>query len=289
MRIDIELLRIVSAVGIVWFHSNNSTGREVAYGGLVFFVIISTYFATVSRSTNKFKSRFKRLIIPYIIWSLLYAVLNFVGTGQICPHRQNLVSCILGTPSTHLWYLPYMFGVLFILDKIKSASSKSKMGTVSGILAIALILLAPLWRSQTYLSPFELYLHALPAVLYGVFLGCYDRINQKLRLFILSVISASVLVMIYVLPQGIGIPYLCGFLPSLLLIREDVLQKTKIDIYPISSLMYGVYLLHFAFFLVFWSLGINYYWLPVAVFLLSLFSVFAIKKMLPAKIHKYLI
>lgn len=36
MRIDIELLRIISAIGIVWFHSGNATGREITYSGLVF-------------------------------------------------------------------------------------------------------------------------------------------------------------------------------------------------------------------------------------------------------------
>lgn len=251
-------------------------------------MIISTYFATISRSLNKPSQRFKRLIIPCLIWSSFYGLLNFVATGRVYFKGYQLASCILATPSTHLWYLPYMFLVLIALDKIKTLLSRERLGIIAGIIAIALMLLAPSWRAHTYSHPLDLYIHALPAVLSGVFLASYYQISTKLRLFILSAIILVILIMDFVLPLGIGIPYSFGFLPSLLLLRSDILAKKSSNVVTIASLMYGVYLIHFAFFLVFWSLEIKYYWLPILVFLLSVTSIWIIKKVLPKNLHQYL-
>ncbi len=49
-----------------------------------------------------------------------------------------------------------------------------------GIMAIALMLSAPTWRGFTLIPPLDLDLHALPAVLIGIYLGCYKSVGQRL-------------------------------------------------------------------------------------------------------------
>lgn len=44
VRQDIEILRVLSAFGIVWFHSG-APGRAFAYSGLVIFIILSVYLS----------------------------------------------------------------------------------------------------------------------------------------------------------------------------------------------------------------------------------------------------
>ncbi|GAB4552098.1 MAG: hypothetical protein Tsb0014_46070 [Pleurocapsa sp.] len=287
MRIDIELLRIISALGIVWFHSGNLSGREIAYGGLIFFVIISSYLATISRRKHSSLNRFQRLIIPGIIWSILYGLLNLLAVGKICPQSNNFISSILSTPSTHLWYLPYMYIVLITLDRIKMMFSKTFIGLVSGTVAIALLLLSPIWRTIELMSPFELYTHAFPAVLIGIYLGCHEHIAAKLRLSILSGIIVSILLMVFISVEGMGIPYFFGFTPCLLLLRSDIFQGYKLDITPISSLTFGVYLIHWLFLLILWKLGFTGYILPIIVFPLSLLCIFTLKKILPKHLFQY--
>ena len=289
MRIDIELLRIISAFGIVWLHSAMPLGREVSYGGLIFFVIIAAYFTTVSNRPNKPITRFKRLIIPCAIWSVLYGLLNLVGKGNICPENYRLFNCILSTPSTHLWYLPYIYLVTVLIEQSKAVFSKQRIGFFCSIVAIILMLAAPTWSVFTLASPWNLYLHALPAVLIGTFLGCYDSLEKNFRLFILSGIITSIVITVSTLPDGVGIPYLSGTLPSLVLLTSDVLKKYQLNIRPLSSLMYGVYLIHLALVLIFLSIGFNNYFLPFVAFGLSVLLIYAIKKILPKNIYQYLI
>lgn len=68
MKSEIELFRIFSALGIVWFHSGVGIGRDVAYGGLIFFVIVAAYFATVSTRSHSLVERVERLMVPYFLW-----------------------------------------------------------------------------------------------------------------------------------------------------------------------------------------------------------------------------
>ncbi len=289
MRNDVELLRIISAFGIVWFHSGSLPGREIAYGGLIFFIIISSYFANISKRQNKPLERIKRLIVPCVIWTIPYSLLNFVRLGQICPENYSFVSCIFSTPSPHLWYLPYMCIVLILIDRAKLIFSQSTLGLFSGTMAVILMMLAPKWREFSYIDPFDLYAHALPAVLIGIYLGCYFSIEIKSRLFILLGLIFSILLMVYTAQENVGIPYLFGMLPSLLLLRSDVLAKYKLNIYSISSLMLGVYLVHFALILILLSFGISNYLLPFIVFPLSVLIIFSIKRLLPKKIYQHVI
>lgn len=289
MRIDIELLRIISVFGIVWFHSAVPFGREASYGGLIFLIIIAAYFTTVSDRSNKPVDRFKRLIIPCLIWSVFYGLLNLIAKGQICPEDYGLLSCILSTPSTHLWYLPYIYFVSVLIEQGKKILSRQDMGTLCSVMATALLLFAPTWIAFTLASPWDLYLHALPAALSGVFLGCYNSMGKNFRLFILSGFITSITITVFTLPDAVGIPYLSGTLPGLLLLTSDVLKKYQPNIYPLSSLMYGVYLIHFAFILIFLSLGLDNYFLPFVAFGLSVLVIYAIKKILPENIYKYLL
>ena len=64
MRTDVEFLRIIAALGIVWFHSGLDVGRDIAYSGLVVFLIFSSYFAVKSNKEYSVLSRASRFLIP---------------------------------------------------------------------------------------------------------------------------------------------------------------------------------------------------------------------------------
>ena len=288
MRNDLELLRIISAFGIVWFHSGNNLGREVSYSGLMFFAIVSAYLAVISQRSQPAKKRFARLMIPCLIWSVLYGLLNYLGRGNICWESYRLFSCVLATPSTHLWYLPYMCALLILIEQLKQIFSQQHIGFVAGFIGILLMLLAPYWRMIELIPPLDSYLRVLPAVLAGIFLGCYYQMKAKLRIVTLLGLVFSIVLMSFVLPNGVGIPYLLGILPSLVVLKSDLLKEDRFNIYRLSSLMFGVYLIHFFFMLIFWKIGFDNYSLSLVVFLLSVISIYILQKILPKRIYKYI-
>lgn len=290
MRIDIELLRIISAFGIVYFHSGNLSGKEFAYAGLVFFVIISAYFAICSPRSKKPLARLKRLMIPCIIWSIVYGLFNLILKGKIFPMDCSLAECLLSTPALHFWYLPYMCCILIAIDRLKNMFAKEAIGKFSGIMACLLFLSAPIWRTIEYSEPWGQYMHALPGVFIGLFLGCYFQLAVKERRLILGSIIMAILLMIYWKISGIGIPYLFGLLPSLLLLKSDLFSQNTIEHLPSISLsMFGVYLVHGLFIIVLSYFGFNSYILPILAFSASLIFVLMLNKNLPQNIRKYLI
>ena len=83
-NLGVELLRLLSTFGIVWFHSG-TTAKEFAYSGLVVFLVLSMYLGGKHGSADKqtFRRRVERLIIPWLFWCVIYAGLNVFRGGRL--------------------------------------------------------------------------------------------------------------------------------------------------------------------------------------------------------------
>jgi hypothetical protein len=285
MRKDVEVLRIVSAFGIVWFHSGVDFGRDVSYAGLIYFIITSAYFTMASTRETTIFDRVSRLLIPCIAWALFYALIKLVRGVAVFPDDFSFIEMLLVTPSVHLWYLPFIFFSLVIIDVFKKHFTPASMGVVAGMLAIALTFAAPIWKSIDIATPGGEYFNGIPVVLMGVFLACYEKIHALTRLVILIMVMVSVMWMAL---NGIGIAYIVGLTPCLLFLKKDALASQKLKwIAPISSATFGVYLVHGFTLFVFLHVGINGIILPVGAFFVSLFGIMIARKILPAIIVKY--
>lgn len=289
MKIEIEFLRIISAFGIIYFHSGVEIGREIAYGGLIFFTSISTYFATLSKSKRNLLFRVKRLIIPYFIYSILYGVYNLIVEGVFIPTQDNRNSILLATPSIHLWFLPFIFIALITIDYFRSFILKKWGATLVGIFAIILILLSPIWREFDYISPYGQYAHATPALLIGIFLG--GSKNNFVKSIIFAGIILSILIIVCKQIPYVGITYLTGILPLCFLFNSND-KKYKQDensfIIHISSTTFGVYLIHPLIIKTLKHLKMADVGLPVTTFVISVTIILLIKKIIPEQIVKYI-
>lgn len=88
LYLGIEILRMIFAFFILFFHCRNhkiyssyfiSYLEQIIDLGLTQFFIISFYFSYnsfTSKNINKIKERFKRLLIPYIIWPIIRYLLK---------------------------------------------------------------------------------------------------------------------------------------------------------------------------------------------------------------------
>lgn len=288
MKLEIEIFRILSMFGIVWFHSPGiHIGRDIAYGGLIFFVVVSVYFATISMRQHRIFERIERLLIPYLLWAVFYAVIFFLTKGHIFPQNYTLFSMVLASPTIHLWFLPFIFLTLVIIDYIRPILSKEWFATMVGVSAILLIFLAPIWRDINYISPLGQYAHAFPAILVGIFLGVMDKVRMKR--VILAGILVSIAVMIYKQQSGVGITYLVGFIPCYFLFKGQTISHKNALLLKISAATFGVYLSHIFVLMILSKIGFVGLPLPIFAFLLSLLAVMIFKAFAPKFLVKYVV
>lgn len=72
----IDTLRIIAAVGIVWFHTEGAPYRQIGYAGLPIFLLI--FFSLITRrsyaetATHFLRRRYERLLKPWLFWSAVY-------------------------------------------------------------------------------------------------------------------------------------------------------------------------------------------------------------------------
>src|SRR5262245_30209506 len=109
---SLEWLKLVAAYGIVMFHCG-APGARAGYGGLPVFMILTTALAARSargRDWRQFRAgRLRRLLVPWVGLSLLYALLRCYlakNGGQPLFSWLEWNMLLAGTYS-HLWYLPF--------------------------------------------------------------------------------------------------------------------------------------------------------------------------------------
>jgi fucose 4-O-acetylase-like acetyltransferase len=282
-RQDIEALRVISVFGIVWFHSNAS-GHDIAYSGLVAFLILSMYLAgsvpvSIIESIAK---RFARLIIPWMIWFVIYGAVNSLKGKPPVDSSNGLAAGILAGTSLHLWYLPYIFFALVLFDALRRYVSERHIAIGSAILVICAFASVPYWRQASIASgyPYAQYAHALP----GLFLGVFFLYYRKLP----STTSKSLLIIILLLAylripyEDIGIPYALGICAGYAIVNRSAASKTPRFIGALGKYSFGIYLIHILFLRLIGRFDfIHGSLVPVFAFLLSLATIAAISKNFP--------
>jgi len=119
-RQDIELLRLFCIFGIIWVHAN---APQKAFGFSCLFAFLTlSVFLSGNRKDMKYSilKRGRRLLVPWAFWFIVYGIANYCRHADIVSLNNGLVAGILSGTSLHLWYLPYIFICLVVVDIIKS-------------------------------------------------------------------------------------------------------------------------------------------------------------------------
>lgn len=168
---DIEILRVLSAFGIVWFHAS-APGRDFGYSGLVVFLILSVFLSqnTYHHTRKSFMVRVRRFLVPWIIWFVFYGSIRLLTNKTIVPLENGIVAGILSGPSSHLWYLPFIFLVLATIDWVSTKLRPSVLAWIG--YAFAIVALLSWGRGTVPLNPAEYpwtqYAHAMTGVSIGI-------------------------------------------------------------------------------------------------------------------------
>lgn len=281
----IEALRIIAAYGIVAFHSG-ARFHDVAYSGLVVFLILSP-MADVRFNLHRVRSvghLARILMIPWLFWWVVYGIRNIAIHKVFLATPYPLVGVLYGT-SPHLWFMPYIFMVMVLLNVIKNRVSARILFWIFTVATATLLATVTAWRppTLTWELPLPQWMHALPAVCIGIVLGLSGRVG-KAAIISWLVIATTLLVAVYAQLPGISIPYtvgivLMGIVSSPLAIR---LSK-KWSVQPVSDCMLGVFLTHMLWLQIFSRMvGTGTYLTVSLTFVVALVTVFSARRMIPA-------
>lgn len=281
MRYDIELARILACFGVVCFHSGQIFPRDVSYSGLIIFLIFTAFFATKSSRTHSFVQRAQKLLVPYAFWYFIYAGFSLVKGTPVYPENYGLVGKVLASPSIHLWYLPFCFICVLLIDTAKRITSNNILTLFSLAGFIGLLASSYLWRQWSLATPLGQYLHAMPGIFLGIVLaGVFDK-TVKIKSF-LSL--ALILTMIIIYPLnivGISLTYCLGIAAGLLLLSKHSLLPVNRWIALMSGLTFGIYLAHPLVLFVLQYIGIHGPSFPIIGFLVTAVGIYVTKKWLP--------
>lgn len=277
-RQDIEFFRIISTFAVVWFHSG-LIDSEIAYGGLIIFLLLSTYIAGTGKSygTTIFPRRVKRLLLPWLVWFVIYGAVNVIVGKPVVPLNNGIIAGILTGPSVHLWYLPFLFSCLFVFDLAKKRIPSLLLASISAALTILIVSSAPLWRSKSFELGYPLaqYMHASAGIFLGIFFSKFHELPYKI-LFLLFIFAASILTIPL---SGIGIPYLIGVTAGCTLVFLDGKNLFNFQFEPLSQYMFGVYLIHPLLIRLLNQLpSTKGYWIPIIAFFSSTYIIYLLKK-----------
>jgi len=286
----VELLRIVSAFGIVWYHASN-IGKEIAYSGLVCFLVLSIYYSALPGGVRKpLTDRVQRILVPWVVWFLFYGTLNVVFNKPFIPTGNGYVAAFLTGTTTHLWYLPFIFFLAVFFGELKFFLSSRVLASLSFIAVVAVFMCTAYWRpwSLTLGYPWVQYAHAAAGVLFGVMLAQSTVLPMILRAGMIVAVFTTVLVFSMSFPS-VGVTYLIGMSAVALALVPGKDFLRRFDFTEFSGCTMGIYLSH-----VFWVVGFRKMGmfsditLPLTSFAISLLTVWVFRRLVPG-IAKYVV
>lgn len=293
-RLDIDIIRILSSFGIIWFHTG-IFGHQISYSALICYLIISGYLAGYDNSLsfrNHFKIRFKRLIVPWAFWFIFYGAFNLAKGERFLPENYNFFIGVLHGTSIHLWYIPFIFLFLVIFDFSKMFLSRSQMSLFSACFSVLYLSLLPFWRefSLELGYPYAQYVHAIPGFFIGIFFQLYSSIKNILSRFLFfSLLLISISLAFY---GDFGFAYFFGIIVSSALMLKErlkflnsfLIKKITATNYLVatSSASFGVYFCHVFIISISKNIfHINGIFLPIIVFIASYLVILTSIKLMP--------
>ena len=121
-RNDIQLLRAIAIIAVVVIHTyiHNIGGvivRAFVNFAVPLFFFLSGYLTIFPQNRNFRFKRIKKVLIPYIVWSLFYALLPDRNGFNVSVDKV-LVGLLTGSCSYHLYFIPVYIQVMLLTEPL---------------------------------------------------------------------------------------------------------------------------------------------------------------------------
>ncbi len=235
---SLEVLRLVSAAGIVWFHAA-VTGSQIGYIGLTVFLILTPMFElgpNASRITP-WTQHARRLLIPFAFWSVIYLLANIVKGKPPINTDHGLLLGILAGPSIHLWYLPFMAMALAATNMLKTSLKPQTIVWSATAVLGPLLALHHTTKDAVVAAgqPLPQWFHALTPLVLGIIFGASCRTRRIDRIPAELILLAA---MLWWQDMNV-VQFLAGFL---LVEAASLIRWSNATVNRLASAMMGVYL-----------------------------------------------
>lgn len=276
-----ETLRTLAMFGVVAFHAKAPLS-EVNYAGLVSFVVMTPFFETFYNwdRPRSLMAVAKTYLIPWAFWMCAYGAINIVIGRPILPYGPGLQGLLAGT-IIHLWFLPAMFAVVVALNLLKRVASRPVVFWCSCFAAALSFTCLLRLAGGPLPPPYAQWVHAAPAVFFGVALGLAPSVRYGWSAYIVTLACLTIGAMAH--QPGISITYPIGVASVVVASRVGDVLPTNYNVQSVSSCTYGIYLTHMV-----WVLGLGRvfgggsYLVAVAAFAIALSTVWTARNFLPA-------
>jgi Acyltransferase family len=174
----VDYARFLGAIAIIYFHLKLPSGQ---YGltALSMFTTLAFYYLSSSTGGVSLGDstllRAKRIMIPWLVWSIIYGLLKVLDTWAY-PHplaEEFSWWMLLTGTAIHLWFLPYLFlsgtlalGVFKFIDL-----SKLSILALSAAYVVLCLLASFVLQQGKVGVPFVQWLSVLPASVLGIVLS----------------------------------------------------------------------------------------------------------------------
>lgn len=282
-RKGIEIARFIAAFGVVVAHAEASPTDWVGHLSLALFGILTAYLAVKSAEraggSYAYLPRAKRLILPWVVWSLFYWVVEAVITDGPDKFRPLVDPwSLLYGGYIHLWFLPFIgLAMVLVSPAVTFVTTPERLW---GALGLLLGLSAPLfWAHQALQLPAPLaqWAFTLPCYALGLLLAKAHGLGRSS-----GALAAGVALSALAVWMGQAAPWtftvLAGLVGFELFWRLPVTGKWALHL---GQVAFGIYLIHpFLMLVIYKFVGPNLPFLTGAVldFLLSWATVALLRK-----------
>jgi peptidoglycan/LPS O-acetylase OafA/YrhL len=256
---SIDVVRIVAAVGIIWFHTQGAPYGAIGYAGLpVFLLCFLSLTAQRSHlySTGCFlRRRWHRLLKPWLFWSGVYGTCRLAKAA--CAADPDALARLL-SPETllagmciHLWYLPYAFvaGLLIHLLNNRTAQIDDTRVVLAALFlgATALAACTVDTHGCRLMRPLPQWEFGLAAIPLGLAVGrALAHPSRRVRMRLLGLICGTTLAVCAALAclgrYSLPIPYGLGIVLVCLAHGWQVHPNRFVT--AVAPLTFGIYLVH---------------------------------------------
>lgn len=198
--------RLWAAFGIVWFHAK-APGAGIGYAALPFFAMLLICLAlpgAARQAPGAFtRGRARRLLVPWLVWSAVYAALKLVEVALTDkPLASEFAPWMLLTgPAIHLWFLPFAFLAslaLYPLARLPRPVARQGFDPVLPVLVGATLAALALWQGAALPVPFQQWAFVAPATILAL---AFARAGSEARA-VLSVLALAGLIAVVALSLG---------------------------------------------------------------------------------------
>ena len=125
----LDYARFLAAVGIIVFHVG-AAGANIGYAALPFFIMLLVVLAFPGAERLDFRtyarSRAVRLLLPWVVWSLIYGSLKLaeVGLTNATIQSEFALWMLFAGPSLHLWFMPFAYATCLAIWPLAQRSSE---------------------------------------------------------------------------------------------------------------------------------------------------------------------